>query len=146
MNTFSNYNTCKKEKFIKFSSLRNGFLKNFIDKHHERQVKKSSRFEFKEICVLLLLSLLFLRTSKSITISDDDYTLLMYIGRPWHHLGANYIHNESLFLLWILNFICIYIFVINSPTKYYKWIEIYAFLNGILPHQQIGKYLFLLLM
>ncbi len=76
MNKFSNYNTSKKEKFIKFSSLRNRFLKNFIDKYYERRVKKSSRFEFKEIYVLLFLTLLFLRKPKSIT---ETYFIFEYL-------------------------------------------------------------------
>jgi hypothetical protein len=133
----------KNEKFIKFSVLRNGFLKNFIHKHHEKHNKKTSRLEFKEVFNILFMCLLLVRTLKSVTINDGDYTLLMYIGRAWHYVGAYYIHNEVLFLLWTLYSICVYVFVINSPTNRYKWIEIFAFLKGFLPHQQIGKYLFL---
>jgi hypothetical protein len=143
MYKFSNHSNTKKEKFIKFSSLRNGFLKEFIQKHHERQDEKTSKIEFKEISLLLFMCLLLVRTLISVTISDDNYSLLIYIGRFWHLLDANYIHNEVLLILWTLDFISIYVFLIESPTKYYKWIEIYAFLNGILPHQQIGKYLFI---
>jgi uncharacterized BrkB/YihY/UPF0761 family membrane protein len=142
MYKFSNHTNDKKEKFIKISSWRNGFLKEFIQKHHERQNEKISKIEFKEISLLLFMSLILVRTLISVTISDENHTLLMYIGRFWHLLDANYIHNEVLFILWDLYFICIYVFLIESPTKHYKWIEIYAFLNGILPHQQIGKYLF----
>jgi hypothetical protein len=142
MDKFSKPTTNKDGNFIIFSSLRNGFLKKFIHKHHKSQAKKTSEYELIEISSLLLMSVLLLRTVKSITISDNDYTLLMYIGRPWHYLGANYLHNDGLFILWTLNFICLYVFVIQSPTNQYRWIEIYAFLNGILPHQQIGKYLF----
>jgi hypothetical protein len=134
----SNRTTNKNEKFIKFSSLRNGFLEKFINKDQE---KKTSRLEFNEVLNILFMFLLLLRTIISVTIiSDEDYILLIYMGRFWHYLSANYIHNEVLFILWTLNFICVYVFVINSPTKHYKWIEIYAFLKGILPHQQIGKY------
>jgi hypothetical protein len=138
---FSNYKTSKKEKFLKYSYLRNGFLKNFIRKHYERKNEKTPGFEINELIVPLFMCLLLVRTFISITISDGDYTLLMYIGRPWHLVGAYYAHNEILFLLWTLNFICVYVFVIKSPTKHYKWIETFAFLNGILPHQQIGNYL-----
>jgi hypothetical protein len=140
MYNFSNYNTSKKEKFVKYSYLRNGFLKNLIRKHFERNNEKTSSFGFNEFFVPLLMCLLLVRTFISITISDDNYTLLMYIGRPWHLLGANFLHNEILFLLWTLDFVCVYAFVIKSPTEHYKWIEIYAFLKGILSHEKIGKY------
>ncbi len=140
---FSNHTNDKREKFIKFSSWENGFLKEFIQKHHERKDEKIPKIEFKEISLLLFVCLLLVRTLISVTISDENYTLLIYIGRIWHLLDANYIHNEVLYILWILYFICIYVFLIESPTKHYKWIEIYAFLNGILPHEQIGKYLFI---
>jgi hypothetical protein len=133
----SNRTTNKNEKFIKFSSLRNGFLKKFINKHE----KKTSRLEFNEVLNILFMFLLLMRTIISVTsISNEDYILLIYMGRLWHYLSANYIHNEVLFILWTLNFVCVYVFVIKSRTKYCKWIEIYAFLKGILPHQQIGKY------
>jgi hypothetical protein len=140
MYEFSNHTTNENEKFIKFTNLKNGFLKDFIDKHHKRHVKKASIYGFKEISYLLFMCSLLLRNIISVFISDGNYTVLMFIGRIWHYLGANYIHNEVLFILWSLNFICVYVFVIQSPTKQYKWIEIYAFLNGILSHQQIGKY------
>ncbi len=122
MYNFSNYNTGKKEKFVKYSYLRNGFLKNLIRKHFERNNEKTSSFGFNEFFVPLLMCLLLVRTFISITISDDNYTLLMYIGRPWHLLGANFLHNEILFLLWTLDFVCVYAFVIKSPTEHYKWI------------------------
>ncbi len=140
MYEFSKNTTNKNEKFIKFKNLKNGFLKDFIDKHHKRQVKKASLYGFKEISYLLFMSSLLLRLLYSVTISDDNYTVLMFIGRVWHLLGANYKQNEVLFILWNVNLICVYVFVIQSPTKQYKWIEVYAFLNGILSHQQIGKY------
>jgi uncharacterized membrane protein YjdF len=139
MYKFSNDPTIKKENFIKFTGLRNGFLKKFINKHE----KKTSRLEFNEVLNILFMFLLLLRTIISVTISNEDYTVLMYIGRGWHYVGANYVHNEVLFLLWTLHSICVYVFVINSPTNRYKWIEIFAFLKGFVPHQQIGKYLFL---
>jgi hypothetical protein len=145
MHRLSNYKTDKSENFIKFSSLRNGFLKKFIYKHHENEVKNSSSYDFIEMSTLLFMCLLLLRLLYSVTISDEDYTLLIYMGRNWHLLGANYMHNETLFILWTLNFVCIYVFVIQSPTKQYKWIEVYAFLKGILPHEKIGNYLFSLM-
>jgi hypothetical protein len=139
MYEFSNNTTNKNEKFIKFTNLKNGFLNDFIDKHHKRQAKKASIYGFKEISYLLFMSSLLLRNIICIFISDGNYTVHMFIGRVWHLLGANYIQNEVLCLLWNLNLICVYVFVIQSPTNQYKWIEIYAFLNGILSHQQIGK-------
>ncbi len=142
MHRLLSHKTDKSENFIKFSSLRNGFLKKFIYKHHENQVKNYSSFDFIEMSNLLLMCLLLLRLLYSVTISDEDYILLIYIGRNWHLLDANYIHNETLFILWTLNFICIIVFVIQSPTKQYTWIEVYAFLKGILPHEKIGNYLF----
>jgi len=137
MDRLSNHTTNRKEKFIKFSSLRNGFLNKFINKHE----KKTSRLEFNEVLNILFMFLLLIRTIISVTsISNEDYTVLIYIGRFWHLLDANYIHNEVLFILWTLNFICVYVFVIKSPTKHCDWIEIYTFMKGILPYQQIGKY------
>jgi hypothetical protein len=140
MYKFSNYNNSHKEKFIKYSYLRNGFLKNFIRKRNERKNKKSLGLDRKEIFDLLFMSLFLTRTLISITISDDNYTALMYIGRSWHLLGANFMQNEVLCILWTLNFICVYVFVINSQTKQYKWLEVYEFLNGFLPYEEIGKY------
>jgi uncharacterized membrane protein YjdF len=99
MYKFSNNPTVKKEKFIKFSGLRNGFLKYFIHRHHENH-KKTSRLEFKEVFNILFMCLLLVRTLKSVTISDANYTILMYIGRGWHYVGANYIHNEVLIILY----------------------------------------------
>jgi hypothetical protein len=138
MYRLSNLTTNINQKFIKFSSLRNGFLKKFINKYQE---KKTSRLEFNEVLIILFMFLILLRTIISVTtVSNEDYTVLIYMGRFWHYWSDDYIHNEVLFILWTLNFICVYVFVIKSPTKYSKWIEIYAFLNGIVPHQQIGKY------
>jgi hypothetical protein len=137
MYRLSNLTTNKNQKFIKFSSLRNGLLNKFINKYE----KKTSRLEFNEVLNILFMILMLLRTIISVTtVSNEDYTVLIYMGRFWHLLSANYIHNEVLFVVWTLNFIVIYVFVIKSPTKYCKWIEIYAFLKGIVPHQQIGKY------
>lgn len=131
----------KKENFIKYSYSRNGILKNFIRNYNERKSGKTPGFELNQKIYLLFLFLILLRTFKSITVSDEDFTLLMRIGRPWHLLGTNYIHNEVMIIIWTLFSISVYIFVINSPINHYKWIEIYAFLNGVLTHQQIGKHL-----
>jgi hypothetical protein len=47
-----------------------------------------------------------------------------------------------MFLLWTTNIIAFNLYVINSPDKHYKWLELFAFLNGIIPHKRIGKTIF----
>jgi hypothetical protein len=86
MHRLSSNKTDEIENFIKFSSFRNGFLKKFIYKHHENQVENSSSYDFIEMSTLLLMSLLLLRLLYSVTISDEDYTLLIYMGINWHLL------------------------------------------------------------
>jgi hypothetical protein len=49
---------------------------------------------------------------------------------------------EVMFLLWTTNFIAFSLYVIHSPDKHYKWLELFAFLNGIIPHKRIGKTIF----
>jgi len=145
MSKFSNNIKNKNIEFIKFSGLRNGFLNKLIDVHHERQDKKTTRLEFYEILNIVFMFIILVRTFISIATSDEDPNFLMYMGRSWHLLGAHYVNGEILFILWTLNFIGIYIFVIQSPTKIYKWIEVYAFLKGVLSCEQIGKHLFILI-
>ncbi len=139
MYMFSEDNTRKNEKFIKFSRLRNGFLNELLDEHHRYDDKNDKNFKIYRTFELIFMSLILIRVLKSIPISDDNYTLLMYIGRPWHYMGVNYLHIELPFFLWTSLFIGVYVFVIHSPDKHYEWLEIFAFLKGILPHQQIGK-------
>jgi hypothetical protein len=145
MSQFSNNTNSKNVEFIKFSGLKNGFLNKLIDIHHERQDKKTTRLEFYEVMNIVFMFIILVRTFISLTISDEDPKLAMYIGRPWNLLGAHYVNSEILFISWSLNFICIYAFVIQSPTKIYKWIEVYAFLKGVLPCEQIGKHLLILI-
>jgi hypothetical protein len=63
----------------------------------------------------------------------------MYLGRPWHYWEVNYVHIEIMFLLWTTNWMTFNVFVIHSPEKHYKWLELFAFLNGLIPHIRIGK-------
>ncbi len=144
MSQFSNNTNNKNVEFIKFSGLKNGFLNKLIDIHHERQ-DKTTRLEFYEVLNIVFMFIILVRSFISIATNDEDPNFLMYIGRSWHLLGAHYVNGEILFILWTLNFISIYVFVIQSPTKIYKWIEIYAFLKGVLSFEQIGKYLLILI-
>jgi hypothetical protein len=141
---FSEENNRKKEKFIKFSVFKNGFLEQLMHKHYDRHLNYKPTIEWKEMLGLLFMFLFLLRTVKSLTLNNGDKAALMYICRPWQHLGMNYIHMEVLLLLWALKFIGLHLLVIQSPHKLYKWLDIYAFLNGVLPHQRIGNFFILL--
>jgi hypothetical protein len=63
----------------------------------------------------------------------------MYLGRQWHYMEANYVHVKVMFLLWTTNIIAFNLQFIHSSDKHYKWLELFAFLNGIIAHKKIGK-------
>jgi hypothetical protein len=140
MYIFSEDNNIKKEKFIKFSEFKNGFLKQLMHKYYDRNLNYKLTIECKEMFGLIFMFLFLLRTVKSLTLNNGDKAVLMYICMPWQYLGINYMHMEVLLLLWILKFIGLHMLVIQSPHKLYKWLDIYAFLSGVLPHQRIGNF------
>jgi hypothetical protein len=128
--------------YIKFATLKNGFLKPWLKNKYQLKTDVHSKFTKFEIFSLIFIFLMLIRTIKVLTLEVDigqDDTLLMYFGSPWHHLSGNFSHMETMFFLWSLNFVALYLYVIHSPDEHYKWLEIYAFLAGIIPHQSIGN-------
>jgi hypothetical protein len=138
MYTLSEDNNRNNEIFIQFSRLRNGLINELLDEHYKKNVENSYKFKIYRIFELIFMSLMLIRILISIQLSDDDYRLV-YIGRTWHYMGVNHLHFEVPLLFWTLLFIGVYGFVIRSPTQYYKWLEIFEFLNGNKPNEQIGK-------
>jgi hypothetical protein len=116
----------------------------------ETELKIVITFEYKlllnhEITGLIFISLLCVRVIYSLTLSDENDELFMYLGRAWHYMEAYYVHIEIICLIWITNYFSVYLYVIHSPDKQYKWLELFAFLGGIIPHKRIGKSNFVLL-
>ncbi len=74
--------------------------------------------------------------------TDENEELLMYLGRFWHIIQANYLHMEVMFFIWTTSTMASYLYVIHSPDKHYKWLELFAFLYGIIPHKRTGDYIF----
>jgi hypothetical protein len=85
---------------------------------------------------------MYIRIIISLSNNDENEELLMYLGRQWRYMEVNYVHVETIFLLWTINIIAFNLYVIHSPDKHYKWLELFAFLNGIIPHERIGKSIF----
>jgi len=134
-----NYNYLGK-KCIKFSTFRNGLLANLIRNYFEPKSDFYSSFTCNEILSLIFMFLLLIRVVRGLTFSYVDTRIFIYYGIPWHYLGGNHYHIEIMFLLWTLNYLVLYLYVIHSPTEHYKWLEIYEFLAGIIPRQRIGSY------
>ncbi len=129
-------------KYLKYSRLKNGYLEEWIRNKYDLKTNIHSRYTYNEISVLMLSFLFFIRCIISLLTSDENEKSLMYLGRPWHYIGGNCVHIEAIFLLWSTNIIAFYLYVIHSPDKHYKWLELFAFLNGIIPHKRIGKSIF----
>jgi len=131
--------------YIKFSTLKNGYFEEWIKNKFELKIDVHSKFTKNEIYSLIFMFLMLIRTMRAVTLEVDvDDTILMYFGSPWHYLNGNFTHMEAMFLLWTLNFLVSYLYVIHSPNKHYEWLEIYGFLAGIIPHKRIGSCFFYL--
>jgi hypothetical protein len=80
----------------------------------------------------------------SLSASDENNQLLIYLGIYWSYIDGNYVHIEVMFLLWTTNIIVFYLYVIHSPDKHNKWLELFAFLNEIISHKRIGKFVLII--
>jgi hypothetical protein len=132
-------------KYLKYSRFKNGFLEQWLRNKYELKTNVHSSFTYNEISSLIFLFLIYIRIIISLSTSDGNEELLMYLGRPWHLAAANYLHLEIMFLLWTINCIAIYLFVITSPDEHYKWLELFAFMFGIIPYKRIGEPFLLLI-
>ncbi len=128
----------KTTNFIKLSNINNGFLKQWIQTHYNRERNPESIFSYKAILRLIFMTLLLIRVLKLMTIRDNMNRVLIYFGNPFQYLGGNRFHYELLIVSWTLYFIVTHIFVIYSHNKQYKWLEIFAFLTGFSIFTQIG--------
>jgi hypothetical protein len=126
-------------KYLKYSRFKNGYLEKWIRNKYELRTNVHSSYNYNEILGLILSLLFCIRCIISLLTSDENEKLLMYLGRPWHYVEGNYVHIEVMFLMWSTNIIAFYLYVIHSPDKHYEWLELFAFLNGIIPHKRIGK-------
>ncbi len=125
-------------EFISFSKYRNGYFKEWIENHFKNNDIFNLFLNPKDLISLIFMTLILVRVFLLLLFDISDDRLLLYLGSPWHHLGGNRTHGEILFLLWTINFIAIYLFVINSPSDQFKWIEVVAFLGKLLNREQIG--------
>jgi len=127
--------------YVKFSTLKNGFLEQWIKNRYKLEIAVHSKFTKSEFFGLIFMFFMLFRVMSALTLKVDaevDDTLLIYYGSPWHHMSGNFTHMETMFLLWTLNFLTLYLYVVHSPDKHYEWLEIYGFLAGIIPHKRIG--------
>ena len=129
--------------YIVFSTFKNGFLKQWIHNRFELKQDVHKRFTKLEVFSLVFMSLMFIRIIRALTFTKVNDTILMYYGSSWHYMSANSDHVEFMFLLWSLNYLSLYFYVIHNPNDYYNWLNIYGFLGGIIPHKRIGIYLYL---
>jgi hypothetical protein len=128
-------------KYLKYSRFKNGYLEEWIRNRYDLKTDVHSSFAYNEIYVLIFMFLMCIRCIISLSTSDGNEEFLMYLGRPWNYVEGNYVHFEVFFLMWTINCMTSYLYVIHSPDKHYKWLELFAFLNGIIPHKRIGKYI-----
>ena len=126
-------------KYLKYSRFKNGYLEQWIRNKYSLKINVHSSFTNNEIAGFIFMFLMYIRIIISLSTSDGNNELLMYLGRPWHYMEGNYVHIEVMFLLWTTNIIAFYLYVVHSPDKHYKWLELFAFLNGIIPHKRTGK-------
>jgi hypothetical protein len=128
-------------KYIHCSRFRNGFLKQWIENYLIRKNSRQSMTNYETILSLIFMSLIVIRILKVINIESPDDRILVYLGSPWYYLGGHHSYNETVILLWTINYIAFYIIDMTSHRKQYKWLQIFAFLSGIISHQKIGKYM-----
>ena len=127
------------KKFIVFSTLKNGFLKEWIDNRYTYKKNIHSSFTKIEIFSIIYMLFMFIRIKIAMRLPDDNNAILMYFGSLWHYIYANATHCELLFLLWTFNYLSTYLYVIHNDNYHYKWLEIYEFLAGIITHKNIGN-------
>ncbi len=128
-------------KYLKYSRFKSGYLEEWIRNKYDLKTDVHSSFTYNEIYVLIMMFLICIRCIISLSTNDGNEELLMYLGRPWHYVEGNYVHFEILFLFISTKCMTSYLFVTHSHEKHYKWLELFAFLNGIIPHKRIGKYI-----
>jgi len=126
-------------EYLKYSRFKNGYLEQWIRNKYYLKTNIHSSFTYNEITGLIFVFLMLIRIIISLSTSDGNEELLMYLGRAWHHVEGNYVHIEVMFLMWTINIIAFYLYVLHSPDKQYKWLQLFAFLAGIIPHKRIGN-------
>jgi len=124
--------------FMKYSKYKNGYLKKWIEAHYDQRETNKKNFDYKELYYLVFMIIFLFRIIKVLPIIDNNNKIVVYFGSPWHYLGGNRFHNELSFLLWTINFIALYLFLHNCQSEQYKWLEIFAFLSGLICHEKIG--------
>jgi hypothetical protein len=129
-------------KYLRYSRFKNGYLEKWIRNKYDLKTDVHSSFSRNEIWSLIFIFLMYIRTIISLSNNDENKELLMYLGRQWRYIEANYVHVEVMFLLWTINIIAFNLYVIHRPDNHYKWLELFAFLNGIIPYKRIGKTIF----
>ncbi len=96
-------------KYLKYSRFKNGYLELWIRNKYDLKVSVHSSFTYNEISGLMLVFLMYIRIIISLSTSDGNNELLMYLGRLWHYIGKNYVHLEIMFFLWTTNIIAFHI-------------------------------------
>ncbi len=127
-------------KYLKYSRFKTGYLEEWIHNKYDLKTDVHSSFTYNEIYILIFMFLFCIRCIISLSTSDGNEEFLMYLGRVWHHVEGNYVHMEVTFLMWTINIIALYLYFLHSPDKQYKWLELFAFLAGIIPHKRIGNF------
>jgi len=126
-------------KYLKYSRFKTGYLEEWIRNKYDLKTDVHSIFTYNEIYILIFMFLFCIRFIISLSTSDGNEEFLMYLGRAWHYIEGNYVHIEVTFLMLTINIIAFYLYVLHSPDKQYKWLQLFAFLAGIIPHKRIGN-------
>jgi hypothetical protein len=127
-------------KYLKYLRFKTGYLEEWIHNKYDLKTDVHSSFTYNEIYILIFMFLFCIRFIISLSTSDGNEEFLMYLGRAWHYIEGNYVHIEVTFLMLTINIIAFYLYVLHSPDKQYKWLQLFAFLAGIIPHKRIGKF------
>jgi len=127
------------EQYIHFSTLKNGFLKQWIENFFVRKNTKQSVANLNTIFSLIFMSLIAIRCVEVLTIQSSDERELVYLGSIFYYLGGHHSYGETVVLLWTINFIVFCVIDIRSELPQYEWTDIFAFLSGIMPYSRIGN-------
>jgi hypothetical protein len=111
-----------------FSTIGTGFLKLWIQKYCETSEKTLRKKYYRFI--LLFISVFVIRISRVLTINQYDDRILIYLGSFAPLLRGPLKYYEFLFLLWSLNFIEFYFFLLNCNRNQYSWLELFRFLDS----------------
>jgi len=90
-------------KYLKYSRFKNGYLEEWIRNKYDLKTNVHSSFTYNQILSIIFIFLMYIRIIVSLSTSDENKELLMYLGRQWSYIEANYVHVEVMFLLWTTN-------------------------------------------